>query len=260
MPKLGTALFVGGIAALLLFERRRPLRTAVEPGPRRIARNIAVGALTSATVSLIERPIVERVARMTEQRGWGVVPRLDLPAPAAAALSIVLMDYTLYWWHVLLHRVPVLWRMHEPHHVDRDLDTTTALRFHFTEFLASIPWRCAQVLLIGVAPRSLSLWQRLTLAEVFFHHANLRLPRRVEQLLSRLIVTPRLHGIHHSVLRDERDSNFSSGLTIWDRLHGTARFDLDRDDVEIGLPGRGDPQMLTLVHTLAMPFNTNKVQ
>jgi len=253
-----TALIAAGIGALLWLERKEPLRAWVEPGPRRIARNLAVGVVTAAAVSAIERPILGRVSRTTEKRGWGFVPRLDLPAPIRMAIAIALMDYTLYWWHVLLHRVPVLWRMHEPHHIDRDLDTSTGVRFHFAEFLASIPWRCAQVLSIGVGPRTLSLWQQLTLAEVLFHHSNVRLPRGIERALSRLIVTPRLHGIHHSVVRDERDSNFSSGLTVWDRLHGSARLDLERDDVSIGLPGHDDPQDLTLVHTLLLPFN-NKV-
>jgi len=252
---ISVALLIGGVAALLWLERRRPLRAWVEPGPRRLVRNVTVGAVTAAAVSAIERPVVERVSHVTEERGWGLVPRLDVPAPVRIAIAIALMDYTLYWWHVLLHRVPALWRMHEPHHLDRDLDTSTGVRFHFVEFLASIPWRCAQVLLIGVGPRSLSLWQLLTLAEVLFHHSNVRLPRSLERALSRLVVTPRLHGIHHSVIRDERDSNFSSGLTVWDRLHGTARMDLDRDDVKIGLPGHDDPKELTLVRTLALPFN-----
>ena len=256
VSKAGTAFFICGIAALLLLERTRPLRKSVDPGAARIGRNIAVGALTSAVVSAVERPIVSRVAELTRLHGWGVVPKLRLPPSLAAALAIALMDYTLYWWHVLLHHVPALWRMHEPHHIDRDLDATTGVRFHFTEFLASIPWRCAQVVAIGVAPATLALWQRLTLAEVLFHHANVRLPRALEAVLGGLVVTPRLHGIHHSVARHERDSNFSSGLTIGDRLHGTARFDLDRDGVEIGLPGHEGRE--TLARTLALPFRRDR--
>ena len=245
------ALVIGTVAALVYLERRRPLRKPVEPGPQRIARNTAVGVLTAVTVSAIERPLVTRAAQYAEGKRLGVI-RLPLPQWAKTALAVILMDYTLYWWHVLLHRVPVLWRLHEPHHADRDLDTSTALRFHFTEFLASIPWRCAQILLIGVHPRALSLWQRLTLAEVLFHHSNLRLPRTLEGSLVSVVVTPRLHGIHHSVVREERDSNFSSGLTLWDRLHGTAKLDLDRDAVTIGLPDHTRSE--SLPETLALPF------
>ena len=254
---LHAAIAIGGIAALLWLERKRPLRKPVEPGPARLARNAAIGAITAATVRTLERPVVERLARATERHGWGIVPRLPLPARARMLAAIALMDYTLYCWHVLLHRVPLLWRLHEPHHADRDLDASTALRFHFLEFVASIPWRCAQIVLIGAGPRELAAWQTLTAAEVLFHHSNLKLPRALERLLSRFIVTPRLHGIHHSVERDERDSNYSSGLTLWDALHGTARLDPDRDDVIIGLPEYREAHDVTLGKTLALPLKDN---
>jgi len=250
---IGTALLLAGVAALVLLERRYPLRHAVEPGARRLGRNLAVGALTALTVSAIERPIVSRVARMTEERNWGLVPRLGGAPALRTAIAVTLMDYTLYWWHVLLHRSPALWRTHEPHHLDRDLDASTAVRFHFLEFLASIPWRCAQIVAIGAGPRALTLWQKLTLAEVLFHHSNVRLPRHVERWLGSIVVTPRLHGLHHSIVREERDSNFSSGLTIWDRLHGTSCADFERDDVTIGLTSEV-PGDRTLVGTLASPW------
>jgi sterol desaturase/sphingolipid hydroxylase (fatty acid hydroxylase superfamily) len=188
------------------------------------------------------------------RRRWGIAPRAPVPAPFRTALALVLMDYTLYWWHVLLHRVPVLWRMHAPHHADLDLDASTGVRFHFTEFLASVPWRCAQIVAIGGGPRSLKLWQALTLAEVLFHHSNVALPRSLERCIGRFLVTPRMHGLHHSIVRAERDSNFSSGLSIWDRLHGTAQNATARDDVTIGLPDYPEPRDVTLAKTLAIPF------
>jgi sterol desaturase/sphingolipid hydroxylase (fatty acid hydroxylase superfamily) len=251
---LHAALTLGGIAAVLWLERRKPLRKPVEPGLARLARNAAVGAITALTVRALERPAVERLARIAEQRGWGIAPRLPLPPAARALAAIALMDYTLYAWHVLLHRVPALWRLHEPHHADRDLDASTALRFHFLEFVASIPWRCAQIALIGAGPRTLATWQTLTAAEVLFHHSNVRLPRALERLLSRFVVTPRLHGLHHSIVREERDSNYSSGLTLWDALHGTARLDIDRENVIIGLPEHRAADDVTLGKTLALPF------
>jgi sterol desaturase/sphingolipid hydroxylase (fatty acid hydroxylase superfamily) len=255
----GTALVVAGIGALLWLERRHPLRAPVESRVRRITRNTAVGAVTAAAVSMIERPIVTRLSALTQARGWGIAPRLPVPGALRTVAALALMDYTLYWWHVLLHRVPALWRLHEPHHADRDLDVSTALRFHFAEFVASVPWRCAQIALIGVAPRTLQLWQKLTFAEVLFHHSNVRLPRAVESKLSRYVITPRMHGIHHSVLRDERDSNFSSVLTLWDALHGTARADMQRDDVTIGLSQFREEKDVTLAKTLALPFVEEKM-
>lgn len=255
---LHAALALGAAAAVLWLERTGPLRKSTEPKLPRVARNAAIGAVTAAVVGTLERPIVGRVAHAAQQRGWGFTPRLPLPPLARQIVALALMDYTLYWWHVLLHRVPALWRLHEPHHADRDLDASTALRFHFLELVASIPWRCAQIVLIGVAPHTLAAWQKLTLAEVVFHHSNLRLPRALERWLACILVTPRLHGIHHSVVRDERDSNFSSGLTVWDSVHGTARLTFDRDDVIIGLPAFRDEAKVTLAKTLTLPFANRK--
>jgi sterol desaturase/sphingolipid hydroxylase (fatty acid hydroxylase superfamily) len=254
---LNAAIAIGAVAALVWLERKRPLRKPVERVAPRLARNAAIGAVTAGLVRTIERPIVERIAGAADRGGWGVVPHLPLSPRARLIAAIVLMDYTLYWWHVLLHRSPALWRLHEPHHTDRDLDASTALRFHFLEFLASIPWRCAQVALIGASPRALRLWQKLTFAEVVFHHSNVRLPRRVEAWVSRFVVTPRMHGLHHSVNRAERDSNFSSGLSVWDDVHGTRRESV-RDDVIIGLPQRRDGEDVTLVRTLALPFTNQE--
>jgi sterol desaturase/sphingolipid hydroxylase (fatty acid hydroxylase superfamily) len=256
---IGTALAVAGIGALLWLERKRPLRTSVEPPLRRISRNAAVGAVTAAAVAIVERPIVTRLSVLAATRAWGLVPRLPLPHALRALAAIALMDYTLYVWHVLLHRVPALWRLHEPHHADRELDLSTALRFHFAEFLASIPWRCAQIALIGVGPRTLQLWQKLTFAEVLFHHSNVRLPRAIEAKLSRYVVTPRMHGLHHSVVLEERDSNFSSALTLWDTLHGTARIDMQHDEVTIGLPQFREDEDVTVGKTLALPFKPTPI-
>jgi len=250
----GSVLMVGCIAALFVAERRWPLRRRVDPGTRRIECNIAMAAATVAEVAILERPVVDKLAREVERRRIGLVQALGLPRWARTALAVVLLDYTLYHWHILLHRVPVLWRFHLAHHIDLDLDASTALRFHFGEFFASIPWRAAQVVLIGATPSALRLWRRLTAMEVVFHHANLRLSPRLERSLARLVATPRLHGIHHSMVQAERDSNFSSGLTLWDRLHGTFRDDVPQDAITIGVPPYREPRQVTLRRTLAVPF------
>src|SRR5207249_6219037 len=164
------------------------------------------------------------------------------------------MDYTLYGWHVLTHRVPFLWRFHVVHHVDLDLDASTALRFHFAEIVISIGWRIAQVVLIGVPPLALSAWQTATLVSIMFHHSNARLPIALERRLNRLIVTPRMHGIHHSTVREETDSNWSSGLTLWDKLHGTLRLNVPQHEVRIGVPAYGEPSRVALRQLLLMPF------
>lgn len=261
MPRewIGPALAVGGFAAVLWAERQLPLRRRADTeNARRVLRNMAMAGLTAAAVQLADRPLVVPLARLVERRGWGLLGQLRLGRWSEAALALLLMDYTLYLWHVCTHRVPLLWRFHLVHHTDLDLDASTALRFHLAEFLLSAPWRAAQVLLIGVSPRLLTVWQRLTLASVVFHHSNLRLPIGLERRLNRWIVTPRMHGIHHSIVREETDSNWSSGLTLWDALHGTLRLDVPQDAVTVGVPAYRDPRDLTLPQLLRIPVGNQR--
>ncbi len=240
-------------AAVLLAERRRPLRRRVEPGLPRLARNLSLGVLGAVAVQLAERPLVEPIARRVDRDNLGLLPALRLPRALESAAAFVLLDYTLYLWHVLLHRAPWLWRFHEVHHADLDLDASTAIRFHFGELALSAPWRAAQVRLIGVRPDVLHAWQDMVLALIVFHHSNLRLPAWCERLLSAVIVTPRLHGIHHSTRGDEMNSNWSSGLAVWDLLHRTRRADVAQDALLIGVDGYTASE-LTLPRLLAMPF------
>jgi sterol desaturase/sphingolipid hydroxylase (fatty acid hydroxylase superfamily) len=251
---LGGALVLGAFGALVWLERRRPLRRERESKLARARRNLAVAALGAAALRLAERPAAERLTALVERRRWGLLKLARLPAWAEVALACVLLDYTLYLWHVATHRVPFLWRFHVVHHADLDLDATTALRFHFAELALSVPWRAAQILCIGVSPLALSVWQTLLMLSILFHHSNVRLPARVERGLNLLLVTPRMHGIHHSVVREETDSNWSSGLTLWDRLHGTLRLDVPQDTIEIGVPDYREPREVGLTKILALPF------
>jgi sterol desaturase/sphingolipid hydroxylase (fatty acid hydroxylase superfamily) len=128
------------------------------------------------------------------------------------------------------------------------------VRFHAGEFIASIPWRAAQIRIIGVSPRALAIWQRLTALSVVFHHSNLRLPLALERRIARVVMTPRLHGIHHSIVAAEQSSNWSSGLTIWDRLHGSYRGMEASRSPRIGVPYARTAADVTLARSLAMPF------
>jgi sterol desaturase/sphingolipid hydroxylase (fatty acid hydroxylase superfamily) len=245
---------VATFGVLYLLERRRPLRGRVEPEARHTTRNLAVAGLAALTVRLAEEPVTRRLTRWVEARRFGLVKRLNLPAWLEVPLAILLLDYTLYLWHVLTHKNPWLWRVHQPHHADLDMDASTAIRFHFGEMLASVPWRAGQIVVIGAGPLALTLWQSLVLVEILFHHSNVELPPETERWLSRLIVTPRMHAIHHSVVEEETDSNWSNLLTVWDRLHGTLRLDVPSREVVIGVPAYREPAELELPEVLDMPF------
>ncbi|MFP2909526.1 sterol desaturase family protein [Pyxidicoccus sp. 3LFB2] len=240
--------------ALLGSELRWPLRPARESKGRRQLRNFAVAALGGLTVGVLEQPLTSPLARRVLRRRQGLLQQLPLPAWGRDVLAVVLMDYTLYLWHVLTHEVPQLWRFHQVHHADLDLDASTALRFHFAELALSVPYRLAQVRLLGVSPRALDLWQQLLMLSILFHHSNVRLPERLERVLSTWVMTPRLHGIHHSKDPSESSSNWSSGLALWDWLHGTLRRDVPQEDLDIGIPEPHRPEQLTLPRLLTLPW------
>lgn len=249
-----TVLALTGIAALVVLERKRPLRERrITAEPHRIRRNLALGALSLGVAGLIERPLALRLARRVERNRFGLAQRMPTRA-ARDLLAVAALDYTIYLWHVLTHRVPFLWRFHLVHHIEREMSASTALRFHAGEMLLSVPYRLAQVRLLGVSPRALDRWQRLFFASVLFHHSNLKLPERVERHLAHLFTTPRMHGIHHSQRPAERDSNWSSGLSIWDHLHGTFRLDVPQSDVPIGVPGFEDAERRGVGASLRLPL------
>lgn len=259
LPFWITAPLVAGTFALLVWhERRRPLRRENESKLTRSARNLTIAALTGAVLTIAEKPVIEPLAALVEKRRWGLLKQFDLPRWLEVPLAVLLMDYTLYLWHVLTHKVPFLWRFHLVHHIDLDLDATTALRFHFAEMTISVPYRAAQIMLIGVSPLSFSVWQAFLFVSILFHHSNARLPIEIERKLNRLIVTPRMHGIHHSIKQEETDSNWSSGLTVWDWLHGTLRLNVPQEEIVIGVPDYRDPAEVTLGEMLAVPFRAEK--
>jgi sterol desaturase/sphingolipid hydroxylase (fatty acid hydroxylase superfamily) len=251
-------LVVGAFGLFAWLERRRPLRRAVEPKLRREARNLAVAAAGAAALSVTEKPLADALTSLVERRRWGLLKLLRLPAWLEVAVAVVLLDYTLYLWHVLTHRVPVLWRLHLAHHVDLDLDASTALRFHFSELVVSVPWRAGQILLIGVSPLALSAWQTFLFLSILFHHSNVELPAAAERRLGRFVVTPRMHGIHHSWVEDEANSNWSSGLTLWDWLHGTLRLDVPQDGITVGVPAYRDPSEVGLAEVFKLPFGEGR--
>jgi sterol desaturase/sphingolipid hydroxylase (fatty acid hydroxylase superfamily) len=246
---------VGAAAVAIVWrETWRPLRRRVERRLVHTVRNATVGGIGAAAVHLAEMPIVLPFAAMIDSRGIGLLRLVSLPAWLEVLVACALMDYTLYVWHVLTHKHPWLWRFHIVHHADLDLDASTAVRFHFGELLISIPWRLAQIALIGTSPRALVVWQTGTLVSILFHHSNAELPSRLERMLSWVIVTPRMHGIHHSMVDDQVNSNWSSGLSLWDRLHRTFRLDVPQETITIGVPGYQAPSDVGLARILALPF------
>ncbi len=254
MKWLSRILTVGTFAVLYFFENRQPLRPQIEQKEIQTARNLAIAASAALAINLFEKPVTDKLTRFVERKRFGLVKIIRLPKFLETAFAVILLDYTLYVWHVLTHKSPFLWRFHKVHHADLDLTASTALRFHFGEMTISVLFRAGQVLFIGVSPNALQIWQSLLFLSILFHHSNVRLPKEFEEKLQKLIVTPRLHGIHHSIEKDEMDSNWSSGLTVWDFLHGTFRSDMPQNEITIGVKEFDKESEVTIGKMLIEPF------
>jgi sterol desaturase/sphingolipid hydroxylase (fatty acid hydroxylase superfamily) len=237
---------------LMLLEARHPLRQRTRPRAERWRRNVGLAAPALPAARLTLLPAMVELAQLAAPR-YPARQLASLSAPLRLGLEVLLLDYLAYSWHRLLH-APLLWRLHRVHHCDLDMDVTTAWRFHFGEMLASIPYRAGLPALLGVRPATVLAYEAVFEACTAFHHSNWRLPLGVERRLARLLVTPRAHGIHHSVVQRESQRNFGVVLTLWDRLHRTLYLQVPQEAITIGVPAYPDPATQTVARLLVLPL------
>jgi sterol desaturase/sphingolipid hydroxylase (fatty acid hydroxylase superfamily) len=255
---IGALILAAGLTAMAAVETVRPLRRRREPRVRRTIRNLTTGVMSLAVVTFLQAPILMPLVRWAEAHGVGLLNLVRLPAAVEVVMAVLLLDYTLWHWHRINHRVPFFWRFHLVHHVDRDMDASTALRFHFGEHALSICWRVLQVMAIGPSPVAIWIFHVLLVASILFHHSNTRLPIRLERILVWLVVTPRMHGIHHSDWRNETNSNWSSLLSAWDYLHRTILLSIPQEKIVVGVPAYEAPEDVTIGRILVMPFRRQR--
>lgn len=239
---------------LFLLEKKFQLRERVQNRWKRIVINFIVAIPSFALLRLVFIPAMVWLAVQNEQWQFGLNYILDFPQWLTVILSFLLLDYSNYLWHIVMHKLPLMWRFHLVHHTDLDLDITTAFRFHFGEMIGSIIFRGAAVILIGVSPLIVLIYEIIFEAATQFHHTNFKMPLRIEKALNYIIVTPRMHGIHHSVIKEETDSNYSVIFSFWDRMHKTARLNFTQNEVVIGVPQYANANELTIGNLLKMPF------
>jgi len=259
LKALATTLVVVAFFALLFaLERFFPLRKSTRSLIGRLVVNVAVSALTFLAAATLVQPAAQWALRWSTDKPFGLVHLLTLPAWLELAASFLLMDLAFYYWHLANHRAPFLWRFHNVHHIDPELDVSTAFRFHFGEIALSSVFSMIQISLIGISPWAFAIYQLVFQAEVLFHHSNLRLPIRFERVLNKVLVTPRMHGIHHSQVQRENNSNFGTVLPWWDRLHRTLGLNIPQSEIVIGVPGYSRPEDNTVPNALLMPFRKQR--
>jgi sterol desaturase/sphingolipid hydroxylase (fatty acid hydroxylase superfamily) len=243
---------------LLCWEQVNPLRKKTRPLVQRLFVNLILTGTVFVVGGLLVRNAGLGVSEWILKHGFGLVLLVPLPKWCRIAIGLLLLDLTFYYWHWANHRIPLLWRFHNVHHIDPDLDVTTAFRFHFVEIAYSSFFRVVQVLIVGATPLIYAIYETVFTAGTILHHSNIRLPLKLESCLNQAIVTPRMHGIHHSAVRDETNSNYSVVLSCWDRLHRTLVLNVPQSSIRIGVPGYRSAKDNRLLRLLSMPFVPQK--
>ncbi len=248
------AIGVGVFAAVWVLESLFPLRNRVSARGPRLLVNAFVAMPGFLALRFGYLPVVWWLASRNQHWRVGLLHHVPLPAWLAAVLGFLLLDYVAYVWHRLAHRMPLLWRFHVVHHIDCDLDVSTSVRFHFGEVLFSTVIRGAGVLLIGASPRTTAVFEIVFAAAATFHHGNWRIPAWLERTLAVLFITPPTHGIHHSVVVHEQNSNWGTIFSCWDRLHGTLRHNQGPHALQIGVAEWPQPRGMSAWRLLLLPF------
>jgi len=253
------AAFLGLFVLFLTAETVWPRKARAQSRRQRWPTNLIIvllGQLTARLLALVVPLLAVGAALAAETRGWGLFNLAPLPGWVQVVGAVLILDFAIWAQHLLFHKVPLLWRLHRVHHADRDIDVTTALRFHPVEILLSMLIKIAVVVLIGAPALAVIAFEILLNGTAMFNHANMRLPLRLDTALRRVLVTPDMHRVHHSIHRNEHDSNYGFALSVWDRLLGTyvAQPAMGHDGMTIGLSPWQDDRPASLGWALKLPF------
>lgn len=249
--------FFGMLALMAIWEILAPRRALTVSKTVRWINNLGLVFFNSFMLRLVFPMAAIGVAASAQQNNWGVLNFYDLPVWLSAVLAIIIMDFVIYVQHVMVHAIPVLWRLHRVHHADPDFDVTTGARFHTLEIFLSMGIKFATIVLLGPPVFAVVIFEVILSTAAMFNHGNVGLPKSLDRILRWIIVTPDMHRVHHSVEDDETNSNFGFNLPWWDRLCGTYR-DQPRgghQDMAIGIHKYNQVKLVSWIPgMLVLPF------
>lgn len=253
---LRLVVFLAVFLGMALAERVWPRRVRTEPTVARWRANLGLASIGMLISQAAAQWTPVAMAEMAAAHGWGLLSALGLSGPALLLIGILLLDLAIWGQHVVFHKLPALWRLHAVHHSDHDLDVASGLRFHPLEILLSLLFKILLVVTLGIPAVAVLAFEILLNAGALATHANLRLPPGFDRVLRFVLVTPDMHRIHHSTLRDEQDSNYGFHLAVWDRLFGTYRASprSAQQTLPLGLNAEDVGIRRGLVDLLALPF------
>jgi len=256
-PVVRMGFFFGVLVVIALWELLAPRRALTVSKALRWTSNLGMVFFNSFLLRLVFPTAAVGMAAFAAEHGWGAFNYLQVPFWLAVLASVVVMDLVIYLQHVMVHAVPLFWRLHRMHHADLDYDVTTGARFHPLEIFLSMLIKFATILVLGPPIVAVVVFEVVLNATAMFNHGNIRLPLGLDRWLRWLVVTPDMHRVHHSVEDDEANSNFGFNLPWWDRLFGTYR-DQPRaghEGMTIGIRKFREPrQVAWFTGMLTLPF------
>jgi len=256
-PEIRLGFFLIVFALIGVWETRAPRPVLSVSRALRWTNNLALVALNTALLRLIFPLAGAGIAVFCAENGLGVLNLFPLPGVHAVLLAVIAMDFVIWLQHLVVHAVPMLWRLHRVHHADLDYDVTTGARFHPIEILLSMLIKVATIVVLGAPVLAVVIFEVMLNATAMFNHGNIGLPAGLDRWLRLILVTPDMHRVHHSIEVDETNSNFGFSLSWWDRMFGTYR-DQPRaghPGMMIGLRDHRDPaEVARLDGMLLMPF------
>ncbi|MBA3666727.1 MAG: sterol desaturase family protein [Sphingomonas sp.] len=261
-PLIRLGVFAAALAFLMAWELLAPRRQLTVGRWRRWPGNAGVVAIDTLLVRILFPTAAVGLALIADAKGWGLLNLVKVPDWLAILTTIILLDLIIYAQHLLFHAAPLLWRLHRMHHADLDIDVTTGVRFHPVEILLSMGIKLGTVVVLGAPALGVIIFEVLLNATSMFNHSNVRLPAGVDRWLRRILVTPDMHRVHHSIVARETNSNFGFNLPWWDRLFGTYRAQpaAGHEAMTIGLPQFRSPGELRLDRMLLQPLRRGRTE
>ena len=252
VPVILLALFWG-------WETWQPFFGQREGRLRHAVRNLAIALCNTVVLGLVFGTVTVMVGDWTERNGYSLLHALGLDWPVRFVLALLLLDGWMYVWHRANHAIPLLWRFHRMHHSDPHMNVTTATRFHLGEHIGASVLRLGLIPVLGFEVWSIVVYDTLVLAVTQFHHADISIGR-LDHWLRWVIVTPNMHKVHHSDWQPETDTNYSTVLSIWDRLFGSFRMRSDPKTFVFGLKEFTAPAWQGVWGMLKTPFVNSVTQ